>query len=677
MKTKMYIQSFAAALFFLSFCVYQVHAQTSVHIRVINLPVEFEGVELALAGTLNNWNNDLSKSVVQNNTLNYTFDNVVLVPLDNGWQNKPEGANTAFSFFVPDTWTQRIVGSYGSNDNNFRITLISDTSNTVVIDAQYSLTSPPGLIIDIGQPCIIVNGEIQLPPSKITKLTISVIHLPNDFEGRKIALFGSVLQDKNIPVEAAAINNSLSYTFEDVVLFDLGPEWTGSPLDANTSFAFIDPQTLEQEIIGDYNNNDNYFRVRLAGNMNNTVVIDANDQTGTSPLTINQFKGISVNGNIHLPNSTIDPTRYTWPGGKWKALIMSYDDGPAADEQMVNLFKTNGIVGTFNLTSSFLDKADFLASSQVQSLFDGHEVANHSEHHPYLAQGDVSSIRSQIKNCGDALNNLVGYNINGMAYPFGGAGTGAYDYRVIDIAQNLGIRYARTTNDTRSLEIPGNIPDGLMQWDPTINDWDGETFVQLLIDWDKERMALLYMWGHSHFLDNNGWNRLTTICQKSGNRSDIWYAKNIEVAVYLRAINNLIYTDSSVYNPSSDISVWLKTENGLEEIGPGQKIITGVEDKDQGILPDSYELCQNYPNPFNPTTTISFQLPKMSDVSLRIYNISGQLIRTLVSNKIPSGRHNIRWDGTSNVDRMVSSGVYIYKLESGRFTSTRKMVLIK
>jgi len=195
-----------------------------------------------------------------------------------------------------------------------------------------------------------------------------------------------------------------------------------------------------------------------------------------------------------------------------------------------------------------------------------------------------------------------------MAYPFGVAGTGAYDYRVIDIAQNLGIRYARTTNDTRSLEIPGNIPDGLMQWDPTINDWDGETFADQLIDWDMERMSLLYMWGHSHFLDNAGWNRLTTICQELGNRDDIWYAKNIEVADYLRAINNLVYSGSTVYNPSSDISIWLKTENGLKELEPGQSILTDMDDSYINNQLELYALEQNYPNPFNPETVISYQL---------------------------------------------------------------------
>ncbi|NQT24691.1 polysaccharide deacetylase family protein [candidate division KSB1 bacterium] len=672
MKTKMYIQSFAVVLFFLSVCAYPIHAQTSVHIQAINLPVEFEGDELALAGTMNNWNNNFSISVVTNDTLSFTFNDIELTPLDHGWLDKPQGANAAFSFFEPGTWNQRIVGNYGSNDNNFRVALTSDTMNAVVIDAQYSLTPPPGLVIDIRQPSIIVNGIIQLPPPIITNLTISVIHLPDDFKDQNIAVVGSIVQDGMYLIEATVVNNSLSFSFENLELSVLGLEWTGCPLDANAMFAFVDPQTLVQEIIGDYNSNDNYFRVRLAEDMDNRVVIDANHLTGASPLTIDKSKGITVNGNVQLPNRTIDPTQYAWSGGKWKALIMSYDDGPAADAQMVDLFNVNGIVGTFNLTSEFLDDDGFVTSAQVNSLYEDHEVANHSEHHPYLAQGDTNSIKSEIKNCGDALKNLVGYDINGLAYPFGGAGTGAYDYRVIDIAQNLGIRYARTTNDTRSLEIPSNIPDGLMQWDPTINDWDGEAFADQLIDWNQECMALLYMWGHSHFLDNAGWNRLTTICQELGNRDDIWYTRSIEVADYLRAIYNLVYTDSSVYNPSPDISVWVKTENGLEELEPGQEIITNIVNSYIDNNWDLSVLNQNYPNPANPKTVISYELSVKGKTLLTVYNLLGQKVKILVNREQEAGTYRVEFDGSG-----FTSSVYIYRLVTKEFSESRKLLLIK
>ncbi len=645
-----------------------------VTISVINLPAEFDGEQLALAGTVNDWNNNVSISTITNNTLTYTFNDIAITPLGIGWPNAPAGANAAFSFFDPGTWNQRIVGNYGSNDNNFRVALSGDTMNTVVIDAQYSLTAPPWLVIDIEQPSIIVNGVVQLPPPVITNLSISVIHLPVEFEGLSIALLGSVVQFGDL--EATVVGNSLSFVLEGLELSVLGSEWEERPLDANATFVFVDPQTLEQKIIGDYDSDRNDFRVRLAAGMNNSVVIDANHLSGTAPLTIDKTRGIHVNGNIHLPNRTVDPNMYTWPGGKWKALIMSYDDGPDADTQMVDLFNANGIVGTFNLASGFLDSEGFITSGQVSGLYQDHEVANHSEHHPYLAQGDTTSIRSELENCGNTLAGLVGHEINGMAYPFGGADSGAYDYRVIDIAQNLGIRYARTTNDTRSLEIPGNLPDGLMQWGPTINDWDGVTFVNQLIDWNENRMALLYMWGHSHFLDDSGWSRMTAICEEVGNRGDIWYARNIEVADYLRAICSLVYTDGSVLNPSADVSVWVVTDSGPVELEPGESMaLSAVEDND--LIPRQSSLQQNYPNPFNPSTSFRYTVTRDTHVKVNVFDVRGQLVTQLVDAVRVAGTHEESWDGTNMAGHDVASGMYLLRMDAGSFSDTKRMVLLK
>ena len=161
-----------------------------------------------------------------------------------------------------------------------------------------------------------------------------------------------------------------------------------------------------------------------------------------------------------------------------------------------------------------------------------------------------------------------------MAYPFGNAGGGAYDYRVIDIAQQEGIRYARTTNDSGNLELPADLPDGLMQWAATSNDWDGLRFADQLVNWQEERPALLYLWGHSHFLDEAGWERMRAICERLGHREDIWYAQNIEVADYLRAALRVIFSDSAARNPG-DTPVWIRTGRGVIELAPGGTLLLG------------------------------------------------------------------------------------------------------
>ena len=89
-------------------------------------------------------------------------------------------------------------------------------------------------------------------------------------------------------------------------------------------------------------------------------------------------------------------------------------------------------------------------------------------------------------------------------------------------------------------------------------------------------------------------------------------------------------------------------------------------------------LIGNYPNPFNPTTTISYTVENTSlFVSLDIYNLKGQKIKTLVNKKMDAGTHQIIWNGDDENSKPVSSGMYFYKLKSGVYTSTKKMILMK
>lgn len=94
-------------------------------------------------------------------------------------------------------------------------------------------------------------------------------------------------------------------------------------------------------------------------------------------------------------------------------------------------------------------------------------------------------------------------------------------------------------------------------------------------------------------------------------------------------------------------------------------------------LPEEFALEQNYPNPFNPSTTIRFALPAAGQVSLKIYNARGQLVRTLVSGNYESGVHEIRWDARNDLGETVSSGMYFYRMQAGNFVESRKMVLLR
>jgi len=88
-------------------------------------------------------------------------------------------------------------------------------------------------------------------------------------------------------------------------------------------------------------------------------------------------------------------------------------------------------------------------------------------------------------------------------------------------------------------------------------------------------------------------------------------------------------------------------------------------------------LHQNVPNPFNPTTTIRFELSEPGRVDLRVYDVTGRLVRILVSEDLPAERHSVPWNGEDNRGRRVASGVYFYRIATADFVATRKMVLLK
>ena len=93
-------------------------------------------------------------------------------------------------------------------------------------------------------------------------------------------------------------------------------------------------------------------------------------------------------------------------------------------------------------------------------------------------------------------------------------------------------------------------------------------------------------------------------------------------------------------------------------------------------VPSQYELYQNFPNPFNPTTEIRYALAELSDVVVSVYDLKGRLMKTLISQKQPAGLNKILWDGTDNVGKKVSAGMYLYTIEAGTFRKTKKMVML-
>ena len=105
--------------------------------------------------------------------------------------------------------------------------------------------------------------------------------------------------------------------------------------------------------------------------------------------------------------------------------------------------------------------------------------------------------------------------------------------------------------------------------------------------------------------------------------------------------------------------------------------VTGIESEIISGLPKRITLSQNYPNPFNPSTVIEFGLPNPGNVNLEIYNSLGQQVRSLANSYFDAGYHSVHWDGRTDSGESVGSGIYYYRLISGNYRISQKMILVK
>lgn len=105
---------------------------------------------------------------------------------------------------------------------------------------------------------------------------------------------------------------------------------------------------------------------------------------------------------------------------------------------------------------------------------------------------------------------------------------------------------------------------------------------------------------------------------------------------------------------------------------------TSVEQENNvSTVPAEFELMQNYPNPFNPTTTIRYALPEVSHVTLKIYNLRGELVKTLVNGYQAAQNHQVVWNGDNERGQKVAAGIYLYQLQAGDYKQTMRLILLK
>ena len=119
------------------------------------------------------------------------------------------------------------------------------------------------------------------------------------------------------------------------------------------------------------------------------------------------------------------------------------------------------------------------------------------------------------------------------------------------------------------------------------------------------------------------------------------------------------------------------SESVLVGVDGAVDLLTQFEIGNLKPLPDQFNLDQNMPNPFNPSTVIGYNLPEAGLVRLAIYNLLGQEVRVLVNERRDAGSFSATWDGADALGRRVASGIYLYRIQAGSFSATKRMLLLK
>jgi len=260
------------------------------------------------------------------------------------------------------------------------------------------------------------------------------------------------------------------------------------------------------------------------------------------------------------------PIRHNlFPGGKSKALTLSYDDGPIHDRRLVEICNRYGLKGSFHLNSGFLDHEGKIPPGEIATLYRGHEISAHSVTHPFLEQLPRQQFAQQILDDRRALEALAGYPVRGMSYPFG-----TYDAAIVAALPGLGICYARTVESHGRFSLPENP----LLWHPTCHHKQMvEQLDSFLAENRHQSPRLLYVWGHSYeFHNDNNWELLETFgARVQAAAAEIWFATNIEIIDYLDAVKRLrISADGSLVENPSLQPIWITWNGQPREIQPGE-----------------------------------------------------------------------------------------------------------
>ena len=257
-----------------------------------------------------------------------------------------------------------------------------------------------------------------------------------------------------------------------------------------------------------------------------------------------------------------------YPGGKHKALTMSYDDGKVQDRRLVALFNQYGIKGTFHLNSGLFADPQRIQPDEIARLYQGHEVSCHTVTHPTIARCPLPEVAREVLDDRQALEASVGYPVRGLSYP-----NGSLSPEIEALLPMCGVRYSRVVGSSDGFALPENP----YRWKATCHHNHrllelGEQFTQLH---KQQYLYLMYVWGHSYeFDDRNNWDVMERFCALVGGREDTWYCTNIEFMDAMDDFARLQFAadNAFVHNPNAR-DCWIRVNDGEPVRIPGGETV--------------------------------------------------------------------------------------------------------
>ena len=253
-----------------------------------------------------------------------------------------------------------------------------------------------------------------------------------------------------------------------------------------------------------------------------------------------------------------------YPGGKTKAVTMSFDDGYREDERLIEIFDRFGIRGTFHINSGLLHRDIRVDAEDVARIYKNHEISAHGFTHANFDELSEEGIFDELdKDCRE-LSCLSGRAIRGMSYP-----NGKTCEKAIPIAKSLGIAYSRTTVSTPDFSIP----EDFLYWHPTCHHLKSEEATERFLK-SEAGGELLCIWGHSsEFERDQNWELIEEVCKKLGENEDIWSATCIEFCDYVTASRNIVISpDKKTFRNPTELDVWFSLDGETLCVKAGETI---------------------------------------------------------------------------------------------------------